>query len=69
MSNEKVRNEIEITAKIIESLAEEYKACPFEVMDDFMEFVMTIERVKILFDLNDEQATRLVAETWKPRYA
>ena len=67
--DEEMRNEIKLTARIIENLAEEYKACPYEVMDDFMNFVMTIERVKELFDVDDEYATRLVAETWKPCYA
>ena len=67
--NEEMRNEIELTARVIESLADEYNACPFEVMDDFIDFVMTIQRVKALFDLNDEKATRLVVETWKPSYA
>ena len=59
---------LNITTTVIEDIAEINNVCPFEVAEDFIEFVNTIERVKELFDLDDDHAIQLVAETWRPCY-
>ena len=59
---------LNITTTVIGDIAEINNVCPFEVAEDFIEFVNTIERVKELFDLDDDHAIQFVAEMWRPSY-